>query len=198
MIFYILSGIAGYLVGSINTSIIVGKAYGLDIRSKGSGNAGMTNTLRTLGKKAAVFVLAGDVLKGVIAYFIGYLITGAVIGGIISGGAAVIGHNWPVYFGFKGGKGALTSITVLFLIDWRISLIALIFFIFIVFITKFVSLGSILAAMIIPVLVILFKGNIELLIFSIILACMTVIKHKTNIKRLLDGTESKLSRGKKE
>jgi glycerol-3-phosphate acyltransferase PlsY len=198
MIFYILSGIAGYLVGSINTSIIVGKAYGLDIRSKGSGNAGMTNTLRTLGKKAAVFVLAGDVLKGVIAYFIGYLITGAVIGGIISGGAAVIGHNWPVYFGFKGGKGALTSITVLFLIDWRISLIALIFFIFIVFITKFVSLGSILAAMIIPVLVILFKGNTELLIFTIILACMTIIKHKTNIKRLLDGTESKLSRGKKE
>jgi glycerol-3-phosphate acyltransferase PlsY len=198
MIFYILSGIAGYLVGSINTSIIVGKAYGLDIRSKGSGNAGMTNTLRTLGKKAAVFVLAGDVLKGVIAYFIGYLITGAVIGGIISGGAAVIGHNWPVYFGFKGGKGALTSITVLFLIDWRISLIALIFFIFIVFITKFVSLGSILAAMIIPVLVILFKGSTELLIFTIILACMTIIKHKTNIKRLLDGTESKLSRGKKE
>src|SRR5262245_5310719 len=114
---------AGYLLGSLNTAVIVGKLYGKDIRALGSKNAGLTNTLRVLGKSAAALVLAGDVLKGVIACLIGlrigvYSEAGDCVSLLAAGAGAVIGHNWPVYFGFKGGKGALTGLAVLFMIDW--------------------------------------------------------------------------------
>jgi acyl phosphate:glycerol-3-phosphate acyltransferase len=107
----------GYLLGSLNTAVIVGKIYGKDIRSHGSKNAGLTNTLRVLGKSAAVFVLAGDILKGIIACFIGlhlgvYVYSGEAIDCVsllAAGAGAVMGHNWPVYFGFKGGQGSTDS-----------------------------------------------------------------------------------------
>src|SRR5690606_25571535 len=120
------SMIAGYLLGSLNTGVIVGKIYGKDIRSHGSRSAGLTNTLRVLGKKAALMVLAGDILKGVAACLLGSAIgayfhqgDGANYTGILAAGAgAVMGHNWPLYFGFKGGKGALTAAAVMFMADW--------------------------------------------------------------------------------
>lgn len=120
----------GYLLGSLNTAVIVGKIYGKDISSHGSKSAGLTNTLRVLGKSAAAFVLAGDILKGIIACLIGLRLGVYVYSGeasdcvslLAAGAGAVLGHNWPVYFGFKGGKGALTAVTVLFMLDWVMAL----------------------------------------------------------------------------
>lgn len=194
----IIAAVVGYLLGSLNSSLLVGKAYGVDIRKHGSGNAGTTNALRTLGKKAAAFVLLGDALKGVLAYLVGYLICSraeglGVLGGMLSGTAAVIGHIWPLYFGFKGGKGVLTSLAVLIMIDWPIAVSLLALFIIIVIISKYVSLGSVIAAAIFPLMAVLLGRSTETVIFSGIIALMIIIKHHANIKRILAGTESKLS-----
>ena len=206
-----ITTVIAYLLGSVNSAIIVGKLHKIDIREHGSGNAGLTNTLRTLGKKAAVCVLLGDILKGVIAILIPIIISKfdfypneyfAIITQL-AGVAVVLGHIFPVYYGFKGGKGVLTSITVMFMINWEISLICLLLFVIIVAITKFVSLGSILAAFAFPCFV-LFSDKIpfltnrkDMLIFSIILAAIVIIKHRTNIVRLVQGKENKLSFKKK-
>lgn len=146
----ILSGIIGYLLGSINTAIIVGKLfYKTDVREHGSGNAGTTNTLRILGKGAAIAVLIGDFLKGVIACLIGRYLAGEIIsevfaGEYLGGLFAVLGHNWPVYFGFKGGKGVLTSFAVVLMFSPKSALVCLSAFIIIVALTRYVSLGSII------------------------------------------------------
>ncbi len=195
----ILCGVIGYLLGSINSSVIVGKVfYQKDVREFGSKNAGLTNTLRVLGKKAAIMVLIGDILKGVIACIIGSLIdptNGAVIGGLF----AVLGHNWPVYFGFKGGKGVLTTATVIFMINWKLGLIVLGLFIIIVAITRYVSLGSMLAALLAIVVSILLGENVVFIVVVAILSLLIIYRHKANIKRLLNKEENKLSfsKGKK-
>lgn len=193
----IFTAIVGYLLGSLNSSLIVGRFYGVDVRKHGSGNAGTTNTLRTLGKKAALLVLLGDIVKGVLAFIAGYYIYGGQLGGMLGGTAAILGHVWPVFFGFKGGKGVLTSLAVLLLIDWPIALVLLGIFIIIVLITRFVSLGSIVAAALFPVAAIVLGRSIETIIFSGIIAVLIVVKHHSNIKRLLNGTESKFSFHKK-
>jgi len=193
----------GYLLGSLNTAVIVGRIYGKDIRSHGSKSAGLTNTLRVLGKSAAVFVLAGDILKGVIACFIGlrlgvYVHSGEAIDCVsllAAGAGAVMGHNWPAYFGFKGGKGALTAAAVLFMFDWVMALICLGFFATIVALTRYVSLGTVCAAMFfvaisfIPV----FGHSFYFHIFGFLMAVIIIFKHKGNIQRLLSGTENKLA-----
>jgi len=193
----ILSALAGYLLGSLNSSLIVGRFYRVDVRQHGSGNAGTTNTLRTLGKKAALFVLLGDILKGVLSYIGGYLICGDHFGGMLGGTAAVIGHVWPVFFGFRGGKGVLTSFAVLLMIDWPVALGLLGVFIIVVAVSRYVSLGSIVAAALFPVAAVLLKRGTEIVIFSAIIAVLLIAKHHTNIKRLISGTESKFSFKKK-
>jgi len=193
----ILSAIAGYLLGSLNSSLIVGKIYGVDVRKHGSGNAGTTNTLRTLGKKAALFVLLGDMAKGILAYAAGYFIYGGQLGGMLAGTAAIFGHVWPVFFNFKGGKGVLTSLAVLLMIDWPIALELLGVFAVILLITRYVSLGSIIAALFFPIVAVILGKNVETIILSGIIAVLIIVKHHTNIKRLLDGTESKISFRKK-
>src|SRR5580704_11171228 len=143
----------GYLLGSLNTSVIVGKIYGKDIASYGSKSAGLTNALRVLGKTAAALVLAGDILNGVIACLIGLALGVYVYSGgakdcvslLAAGAGAVIGHNWPVYFGFKGGKGILTAVTVMFMFDWVMALMALGVFAAIVILTRYVSLAAMCA-----------------------------------------------------
>ncbi len=193
----ILSAVAGYLLGSLNSSLIVGKIYGVDVRKHGSGNAGTTNTLRTLGKKAAVYVLLGDIVKGILAYIAGYYIYGGQLGGMLGGTAAILGHVWPVFFGFRGGKGVLTSLSVLLLIDWPIALGLLSIFVIIVLVTRYVSLGSIVAASLFPVAAVVLGRSFETILFSALIAVLIVVKHHANIKRLLDGTESKFSSKKK-
>lgn len=197
----IAASLLGYLLGSLNTSVIVGKFYGTDVRKHGSGNAGMTNTLRILGKLPALIVVIGDVLKGVFACFFGNMISGYP-GMLLGGFFAVIGHNWPLYFRFKGGKGALTSISVIYYIDWRIGLIVTAVFVIVFAAGRYVSLGSIAAAAALPacalVLLILNKSKdrsgILFLIFSILLSALVIFRHRENIKRLLEGTEPKLGR----
>ena len=134
----VLCGVIGYLLGSINSSIITGKLYGMDVRHHGSGNAGATNTLRILGKSSNTGC-TGRCVKGLITCIISNIIAGQT-GTIVGGAAAIIGHNWPLYFGFKGGKGVLTAITVMFYIDWKISLILVGIFAIAVVTTRYVSL----------------------------------------------------------
>lgn len=192
----VFSVIIGYLLGSINTSLVVGKFYGIDVRKHGSGNAGTTNTLRTLGKKAAIFVLVGDALKGVLACLIGRYLTGDINGVVGAGAAAVVGHNWPIFFGFKGGKGVLTSAAVILMIDWQAGLIALLIFILIVALTRYVSLGSMVAAIIFPIMSVILKRPQLVTVFGIFLALLIVIRHRANLGRLLQGKESKLGKKK--
>ena len=192
--------VLGYLLGSLNTSVIIGKFYGKDIRNHGSKSAGLTNTLRVLGKPAAVCVLAGDILKGIAACVLGLALGFSFYSGeagtvlLTAGTGAVIGHNWPLYFGFKGGKGVLTAVSVLFMANWVIALVCLGFFFLIVALTRYVSLGSICAAILfagvsfIPV----FGGSPYFYIFALFIMLMIVFRHINNIKRLLAGTENKL------
>ena len=208
----ILVLVIGYLLGSINTSIIVGKCYGIDIRNHGSGNAGMTNTLRTLGKIAAVLVILGDILKGVLAYLIGNLIVDSMaiesifgsqlpiigVGGMAGGIAAIAGHNWPLYFGFKGGKGILTSFSVVMMMDWKLGLMLLGVFLVIVLITRYVSLSSITACVVFPIAAFVKGNGIVFTVFATILALLAISRHRANIIRLINGTESKIGAKKKD
>jgi glycerol-3-phosphate acyltransferase PlsY len=199
----ILAGFAGgYLLGSLNTAVIVGKLYGKDIRDHGSRSAGLTNALRVLGKPAAALVLVGDVLKGVVACLIGARLGVTVQSGdavdcvslLAAGAGAIIGHNWPVYFGFKGGKGALTAVAVLFMLDWRMALLSLALFVAIVAATRYVSLGTISATLFFVALsfVPAFGGTVYFHLFAFAMAAIVVFKHRENVRRLLSGTENKL------
>jgi len=198
-----LALVFGYLLGSLNTAVIVGKIYGKDIRSHGSKSAGLTNTLRVLGKSAAVFVLVGDFLKGIIACFIGlfldvYFITGEAkdcVSLLAAGAGAVIGHNWPVYFRFNGGKGALTAVSVLFMVDWVMGILCLGLFVILVILTRYVSLGSICATMLVAFISFIpnWGHTFYFNIFICLMAVMVIFRHRKNIQRLISGTENKLS-----
>lgn len=199
MIYFILllMAVMGYLFGSLNFAVIIGKLfYKTDVRQHGSGNAGATNVQRTLGSKAAAFVALGDFLKGIAAYFIAYLVGGIfeqpVLFACICGFAAVIGHNYPLYFHFKGGKGILTSLGLSFAIDWRAALITLVVSILIIAMTRYVSLGSILGCIANVGLILLFDADPLKIWFIALLAILAVIRHHANIKRLIKGEESKL------
>ena len=214
MLAYIIVAIIAYLIGSVNFSIIISKKMaGFDVREKGSGNAGTTNMLRSVGKKAALITLICDILKGVVS--IGLAI---IIGNIaknldrelllqIAGIAVVLGHTFPIFFGFKGGKGVATSLGVLLMSNWQIGLICLVFAIVLMALTRMVSLGSCAAAILFPVLTLFINENYTVLtegkngnvyfVYSIILAIIVLYNHRENIKRILNGTENKLSFSKK-
>ena len=193
----------GYLLGSLNTAVIVGRLYGRDISRLGSGNAGLTNTLRVLGKPAAALVLVGDIAKAVLACLIGlWLGVYAYSGGtkdcvslLAAGAGAVLGHNWPVYFGFKGGKGALTAASVMFMIDWVAALLSLGVFVAVVAVTRLMSLGTICATLFFVAISFIpsFNNSMYFNAFAGVMALTIVVKHKGNIQRLLSGTESKLA-----
>lgn len=194
--------IVAYLIGSVSSAIIVGRVMtGEDIRKKGSGNAGATNTLRTLGKKAAAIVTVCDCLKAVVAILIAKLI--AYLAGMdgyfsdvavyTAGIGAALGHNFPVYFGFKGGKGILVSMVAMLFADWRIGLAVMVVAILIMAVTRYVSLGSVLGAVLLVVLALIFRiGDTPYIVFCVICAALAVFMHRSNIKRLLSGTENKL------
>ena len=204
---YIIVAIVAYLIGSINFSIILSKKMaGFDIREKGSGNAGTTNMLRSVGKKAAIITLICDVLKGVVAIGIA-LLAGVIIKNLdnsllvqIAGVLVIIGHTFPVFFKFKGGKGIATSLGVLLMINWQIGLICLVFALILMALTRMVSVGSIAAAILFPVLVlfigqnyIVASSNWSYLIFSIMIAVLVIFNHRENVKRIFTGTENKIS-----
>jgi len=202
---YIVIAIIAYAIGSINFSVILSrKMAGFDVREKGSGNAGTTNMLRSVGKKAAALTLVCDILKGVVSILIA-IIMGAILKDIdkalltqIAGIAVIVGHTFPIFFEFRGGKGIATSLGVLLLTNWQIGLICLIFAIIIMALTRMVSAGSVTAAVLFPVLT-LFIGKEHFIvegnyfIYSIIIAIIVIFNHRANIKRILEGNENKLS-----
>lgn len=203
---YIIITVLAYLIGSINFSIIISKKMaGFDVREKGSGNAGTTNMLRSVGKRAAALTLVCDILKGVVAILVA-IIVGAIMKNIdkallvqLAGIAVVIGHTFPIFFGFKGGKGVATSLGVLLLVNWKIGLICLVFAIVLMVLTKMVSVGSVGAAILYPILVLFIGTNFTVsegtnyLVFSILLAVIVAFNHRANIKRILEGKENKIS-----
>ncbi|MCI8444668.1 MAG: glycerol-3-phosphate 1-O-acyltransferase PlsY [Clostridia bacterium] len=210
MIVYIIMAVIAYLIGSVNFSVIFSKKLaGFDVREKGSGNAGATNMLRSVGKKAAAITLICDILKGVISIGIA-MIVGNIIKDSnselfvqIAGIAVIIGHTFPIFFGFKGGKGVATSLGVLLMSNWQIGLICLVFALVLMILTRMVSLGSCAAAVLFPVLTLFINDNYTILtegkkgntyfIYSVILAVIVLYNHRSNIKRMLNGTENKLS-----
>ena len=201
---YIIIVVIAYLIGSVNFSVIFSKKMaGFDVREKGSGNAGTTNMLRTVGKKAAALTLVCDILKGVISILIAKLI-GNIWNSLntallvqLAGLFVVIGHTFPVFFKFKGGKGIATSLGVLLTVNWQIGLICLVFALVLMALTQMVSVGSIAAAILYPVLTIFIRQNYiadgNYVIFAIILAVLIVFNHRENVKRILAGNENKIS-----
>ena len=205
----LLALISGYLLGSINTSIIVSNIYGENIRTKGSGNAGLTNTLRVLGPSAAVIVLVGDILKGVLACLLGYLLTAGELGServfdldnpnlglLLAGTSCIFGHIFPIYFQFKGGKGVLTSAAVVFMMDWRVGTILICLFIIVVLITRYVSVGSMLAAIGLPLVSLVLNKPSYTMVYMVAIGLLVLIMHRTNVGRLINGTERKLKLGR--
>ncbi|MFT9496523.1 glycerol-3-phosphate 1-O-acyltransferase PlsY [Anaerosolibacter sp.] len=190
MVLKVLAILLSYTIGNFSTSIIVSKLWaGIDIRKFGSGNAGATNVLRTLGMKAGLVTFIGDALKAILAVWIGSRLGGEGTA-LICGIAVVIGHNWPIFLGFKGGKGIASSIGVGLFVNPIVAIICIIVGVLIVAKTKYVSLGSVVAISLLPVLL-LFSG-FKFFLFGLVLALMAIYRHKENIGRLLKGTESKL------
>lgn len=207
LIYTVLVGVVSYLIGSVNSSILISKMVtGKDIRQSGSGNAGATNMLRTMGKKYAAITLVIDILKGVIAILLAKLLIGYgayLSSEYIAAVAVVLGHNFPVFFGFRGGKGVATSLGVVLLLDWRIGLCVLVIAISIMAMTKYVSLGSITSAlvfMVAQVAVMLIVEGFDLVRFIcvLILGLLLIVRHRANIVRLISGTENKLGSKKKQ
>ena len=187
-----------YVLGSINFAIIIsGRKYKEDIRSHGSKNAGMTNMMRTYGKKAAAMTLIGDALKAIVACFIGYIIIGK-LGAYAAGLFCMIGHVFPLFYGFKGGKGVVTAAATILMTDWLVFLILLALFVFMVAVWRYISLASITCMLLYP-LILSFTTKVFLLrispfiIFAVLMAALIIGKHWTNIQRLREGKESKFS-----
>lgn len=215
----VLTALVSYLIGSISGAIILShRMGGEDIRNEGSGNAGTTNMLRVHGKKAAAFTLLVDVLKGVVAVVIGIILDNVISPDMANGAFesryilgsmkyiaavfAVAGHDFPMYFGFKGGKGVATSIGVATVLDWKIGLIVLFAALLIMLTTKYVSLGSVSGAVIYVCAVLTHMAaiknfNVPYLLCAVIIALLIIVKHHANIKRLSVGEENKLSFKKK-
>lgn len=204
---YIIISVISYLIGSINFSVLISrKMAGFDVREKGSGNAGATNVLRAVGVKAALLTLLCDVLKGIVAILIAFIV-GNILKEVdkvllvqLAGIFVIIGHTFPIFFEFRGGKGVATSLGVLLITNWQIGLICLIFALVIIILSRMVSMGSVGAAILFPVLTIFVHSHyivnsdgIRYLVYSLIIAALVIFNHRENIKRILSGTENKIS-----
>ena len=204
---YLVVAVAGYLLGSIPTGYLVARARGIDIRTVGSGNIGATNAFRVLGKTAGAAVLIADGLKGfaACAWMSDALIRGFNLPAaevetyrILAGIAAVLGHNYTCWLRFKGGKGIATTAGVYFALAPLSVSIALGTWIVVLFTTRYVSIASIAAAVVLPVAVWLSKDSIFLGVVTTALCSLAILKHKTNIQRLMAGTESRIQSKKKD
>jgi acyl phosphate:glycerol-3-phosphate acyltransferase len=207
ILFIVLIIVAAYLVGAIPTALWVGQAfYGIDIRKHGSGNSGATNTFRVLGKKPGSVVMLVDIFKGWAATSLAGLLVllGAIqpdnliIFQLILGMVAVVGHIFPVYAQFKGGKGIATLLGMVLAIHLEAALVCMAIFLVVLFTSRYVSLGSMIAALAFPILLFLPRFNPEepiLIIFGFIIFAIVVLTHRKNINRLLQGEESKANLG---
>lgn len=201
MIGYFIIVVVAYLLGNISTSYIIAKRMlGVDIRTQGSGNAGSTNALRVLGKKAGAMTFVGDLLKGMLAVFIARIIANiinvdSVNAAYIAVVFVVVGHNWPALLGFKGGKGVATSLGAMIAVNPITALSCFAFFGIIVYITKYVSLGSVLSISMSPIIMLVLK-NYRGFLVTLFLSISVIYTHRENIKRLLNKTERKIGEKK--
>ena len=185
---YLLVIVAGYLLGSISVSVCLSVGMGRDVRQEGSGNAGATNMARVFGMKAGVITLLGDMVKAALAVLLGYLLLGDM--GLMAGGiACIVGHCFPVFHQFKGGKGVSVGGLLSLMIDWRVGLLVFGSFGLFAVGSKKVSLGSICGAVAITVGSLIFHVSTPRLILAIVAMCLVIFQHRGNIKRLLNGTE---------
>lgn len=192
--------IVPYLLGSINPAIILSKKiYHDDIRTHGSGNAGATNTLRTYGKKMSILVFVCDLSKAAIATGFGWLIMGHNIGGAMAGFFVIFGHMFPIYYKFRGGKGVACACAVILMMSPLSFVVCLAAFVIVVLTTKYVSMASVTAAFLYPLVATAFlrerQGAITL--FAVLIAGFIIFMHRENLKRIFHGEENKLNFGKK-
>ena len=184
---------AAYLIGSIPNGLIVGKLMrGVDIRQFGSKNIGATNAYRVLGPWPAFWVFLTDAMKGVAGVLLGQYFGGDPLDMILGGDAAMIGHNWPIFLGFKGGRGVATGLGVIAVLSPVVTVVVFVIWAVIVYLTRYVSLGSIIAAMAAPVLMRVFGESLEIILFGIVAAFFVIIRHRPNIERLIHGQELKI------
>jgi glycerol-3-phosphate acyltransferase PlsY len=193
---YLAIIIISYLLGSIPVGYIVGKLWGIDdIRKHGSGNTGATNVFRVLGSSAGITAAIFDIAKGVGAVIVARHFADPYIWQIIGGLIAIAGHNWSFFLSFQGGKGVATSAGVLLALSPKVTIICLITWALVTFGFKYVSVGSMAAAVAAPILAIIFREPIEFIVFCFLAAAAVIIRHKSNIERLKKGTESKVGKG---
>lgn len=185
---YILIAVGGYLLGSVNISIIVSNLKGGDVRKKGSGNAGATNMARAYGIGFGFLTLAGDFLKACVVMHLAWLLGGEwglTVGGI----ACAVGHCFPVFYGFRGGKGISVGAAVGLAVDWRVFVGIVIVFLVVAFCTRKVSFGSVSAAVALVVIALVIRSPLPRLILGCCVAAIALFQHRANIKRLIIGTE---------
>jgi glycerol-3-phosphate acyltransferase PlsY len=188
--------IIAYLVGNFATSYVISKKIGkIDIRKHGSGNAGATNVLRVLGPKAALITFLGDALKGAIVVMLAIKFGNMQLA-LVCGIAVIIGHNFPILLKFKGGKGVATSMGVFFVVDPIAAIIAISLGIILIIKSKYVSLGSVVGMASLPIALLFLSRPTETVIFGLIVGLLAIFQHRTNIQRLIKGTENKLGSSK--
>lgn len=190
---YLLTGVIAYLVGSIPSGLILGKLFWhTDLRKYGSHNIGATNAWRTLGKVPGIIVFLADSLKGQAGVLLGLSLVGTPFAAVIGGLLAIIGHSFSIFLRFRGGKGVATSLGVLTMLMGNVTLIVFVLWFTIVYMTRYVSLGSVVAGVLTPILAALFAYPMEYIVFTVIAALLVIVRHRENIKRLMNGTENKI------
>lgn len=202
-IFALITVIAGYLLGNINGAVCVSHLMGDDVRSHGSGNAGLTNFIRSYGTGKSLLVIAIDAGKAVVACVLGGLLLkqdlGFQAGAALGGAAVMLGHAFPVFLGFRGGKGILSGLFIAIVVDWRVALLILAVFAVAYVATQYVSLGSVLAAITFGVgFVFLHRGNLTILLCGVFMSMLATFMHRQNIMRLVRGQERKTNLFKKD
>ena len=190
---YLLTSVIAYLVGSIPSGLILGKLFWhTDLREHGSHNIGATNAWRTLGKVPGIIVFLADSLKGQAGVLLGLSLVGTPLAAVIGGLLAIVGHSFSLFLRLHGGKGVATSLGVLTMLMGNVTLIVFVLWFTIVYMTRYVSLGSVVAGVLTPILAALFAYPMEYIVFTVIAALLVIVRHRENIKRLMNGTENKI------
>ena len=190
---YIITAAAAYLIGSIPSGLILGKLFWhTDLREHGSHNIGATNAWRTLGRGAGIAVFIADSLKGQAGVMLGLSLVGTPLAAVVGGLLAIIGHSFSLFLRFHGGKGVATSLGVLSMLMGDVTFMLFVLWFTIVYVTRYVSLGSVVAGGLAPILAALFGYPMEYLLFTAIAAVLVIVRHRENIKRLMNGTENKI------
>ena len=198
MLSYIIVILCSYIIGSIPSGLILGKTFwNVDLREHGSKNIGATSAWRTLGKLPGFIVFVADLLKGMVGVYLGMLLVGTSTAMIIGGIVAIIGHSLSLFLKFKGGKGVATGLGVIIMLMPIVSAIVFIIWLVVVMLSKYVSLASIIAAICVPVFAFVLGMPFEFVAFGVVAAVFVIYRHKSNIGRLMNGTENKIKAGKR-